>query len=54
MLLDKRGTFYMIGEKKLPCLYLTLEQVKETLVEVGLVIVVHGHARNTVKTAVLF
>ena len=40
MLLDERETFYMVGEKKFSCLSLTLEQVKEALVEAGTAILV--------------
>ena len=40
MFIVERETFYMVGEKKWPCLYLTLEQVKEALVEAGTAILV--------------
>ena len=40
MLVDERETFYVVGEKKFSCLPLTLEQVKEALVEAGTTIVV--------------
>ena len=40
MLLDERETFYMVGDKKFSCLSLTLEQVKEALVEAGTAILV--------------
>ena len=40
MLLDERETFYMVGERKFSCLSLTLEQVKEALVEAGTAILV--------------
>ena len=43
MLLDERETFYMVGEKKFSCLSLTLEQVKEALVEAGTAILVAEH-----------
>ena len=33
--LVERETFYVVGNKKWSCLYLTLEQVKEVLTEVG-------------------
>lgn len=33
--LVERETFYVVGNKKWSCLYLTLEQVKEALTEVG-------------------
>ena len=40
MFIVERQTFYVIGGKKWFCLYLTLEQVKEALVEAGTVILV--------------
>ena len=40
MLIVERETFYMVGEKKWFCLYLTLEQVKEALTEAGTAILV--------------
>ena len=40
MLIVGRQTFYMVGEKKWFCLYLTLEQVKEALAEAGVEILV--------------
>ncbi|XP_065920857.1 indolethylamine N-methyltransferase-like [Dysidea avara] len=36
----ERGTFYMFGGKKWPCLYITLEQVTEALSEAGMVVLV--------------
>ena len=35
MFIVERETFYMVGDKKWFCLYLTLEQVKEALAEAG-------------------
>ena len=35
MFIVERETFYMVGDKKWFCLYLTLEQAKEALVEAG-------------------
>ena len=40
MFVVERQTFYMVGEKKWFCLYLTLEQVKEALAEAGTAILV--------------
>ena len=40
MLIVERETFYMVGGKKWFCLFLTLEQVKEALVEAGAAILV--------------
>ena len=35
MLIPERITFYVLGNKKWPCLHVTLEQVKEALAEAG-------------------
>ena len=35
MFMEERETFYMVGKKRFDVLYLTLEQVKEALVEAG-------------------
>ena len=40
MLIPERTTFWMVGNKKWPCLYVTLEQVKEALAEAGTAILV--------------
>ena len=40
MFVDERETFYMVGKKRWDVLYLTLEQVKEALVEAGTTIIV--------------
>ena len=40
MFIVERQTFYVVGKKKWPCLYLTLEQVKEALTEAGTTILV--------------
>ena len=40
MFIVERETFYMVGEKRWFCLYLTLEQVKEALAEAGTAILV--------------
>lgn len=40
MFVVERQTFYMVGNKKWSCLYLTLEQVKEALTEAGTAVVV--------------
>ena len=40
MFVEERETFYMVGKKKWDVLYLTLEQVKEALVEAGTTILV--------------
>ena len=40
MFTEERTTFYMVGGKKWSCLYLTLEQIKEALVEAGTVVLV--------------
>ena len=40
MFIVERETFYIIGEKKWSCLYLTLEQMKEALTEAGTVVLV--------------
>ena len=40
MFIVERETFYVVGEKKWFCLYLTLEQVKEALTEAGTAILV--------------
>jgi len=37
---DECETFYMTGQKKWPCLYITLEQMKEALAEAGMMVVV--------------
>ena len=40
MFVEERETFYMVGKKRWDVLYLTLEQVKEALVEAGTTILV--------------
>ena len=40
MFMEERETFYMIGKKRWDVLYLTLEQVKESLAEAGTAILV--------------
>ena len=40
MFIDERETFYMIGNRRWDILYLTLEQIKDALVEAGTVILV--------------
>ena len=40
MFMEERETFYMVGKKRWDVLYLTLEQVKEALVEAGTTILV--------------
>ena len=40
MFMEERETFYMVGNKRWDVLYLTLEQVKEALVEAGTTILV--------------
>ena len=40
MFIVERETFYMVGEKRWFCLYLTLEQVQEALAEAGTVVLV--------------
>lgn len=40
MFIVERETFYMVGEKKWFCLYLTLDQVKEALAEAGTAVLV--------------
>ena len=40
MFMEERETFYMMGKKRWDVLYLTLEQVKEALVEAGTAILV--------------
>ena len=40
MFLEERETFYMVGKKRWDVLYLTLEQVKEALVEAGTTVIV--------------
>lgn len=40
MFIDERETFYMIGKKRWEILYITLEQIKDALVEAGTVILV--------------
>ena len=39
MYFDERGTYYVMGEEKWFCLYLTLENVKEALTEAGTTII---------------
>ena len=43
MFIVERQTFYVVGGKKWSCLYLTFEQVKEALAEVGTEILVAEH-----------
>ena len=40
MFIEERETFYILGKKRWDILYLTLEQVKEALVEAGTTILV--------------
>ena len=40
MFIVERETFYMVGNKKWSCLYLTLEQVEEALIDAGMVVLV--------------
>ena len=42
MIIVERETFYMVGDKKWFCLYLTLEQVREALAEAGTAVLVYS------------
>jgi len=38
LFISERETFYVVGNKKWPALYLTLEKVKEALTDAGIVV----------------
>ena len=49
MFADECQTFYTIGQKKWPCLYITLEQVKEALSDAGMMVVVAEHKEASME-----